>query len=172
MSLYVFKPYADIFPKLFEEEKSRLLTYLKRPYQIEHVGSTAVPNLGGKGVIDICIVVPQEDREEVWKAFEQAGYQLRENFTPDMHVSHTIILPDSVETKRKYQIHIQQPNSQWLKEALAFRDYLRNHPEDVKRYEEIKQKAADESSQEREKYLAIKSPVIHNILAKALKEQT
>lgn len=89
-----------------------------------------------------------------------------------MHVSHIVFLPDMNESKRKYQIHIEPPHSKWLKEALSFRNYLRKHPEDVKRYEEIKQKAADESNQKRAKYLAIKSPVIQDILEKALKEET
>lgn len=49
MGSYVFKSYNPIFPKLFEAEKKRLLSFLKKDYQIEHAGSTAVPNLGGRG---------------------------------------------------------------------------------------------------------------------------
>lgn len=56
---YVFKPYNPVFSKLFETEKKRLSNYLTGLFRIEHVGSTAVPGLGGKGIIDIYIVVPE-----------------------------------------------------------------------------------------------------------------
>lgn len=170
MGIYVFKPYDPIFAQLFENEKKRLKSFLKKDYQIEHVGSTAVPGLGGKGIIDICIVVPDEDRDKVWNTLVEAGYKIRPNFTPDMHVSHTIYLPDPIERERKYHIHIRNPHAQWLKEVLAFRDYLRKHPEDVKRYADIKKKAAQEADEDREKYLAIKGQVIDDIMKKALKE--
>lgn len=170
MGSYVFKPYNPIFPQLFENEKKRLLTFLKKNYQIEHIGSTAIPNLGGKGIIDICIVVPDEDKDEIWNKLMEAGYTLRENFTPDSHVSHTIYLPDPIEGERKYHTHVRDHHSQWLKEALTFRDYLKKHPEDVKRYADVKKKAAEEANEDRDEYLAIKGPIIDDILKKALKE--
>ena len=47
---YVFKPYSKIFPELFQKEKERISPNLKEALAIEHVGSTAVPGLGGKGI--------------------------------------------------------------------------------------------------------------------------
>ncbi|HEX4839092.1 MAG TPA: GrpB family protein [Rhabdochlamydiaceae bacterium] len=47
MSKYVFKPYNRIFPELFETEKKRIAAVIKPKTIIEHIGSTAVPNLGG-----------------------------------------------------------------------------------------------------------------------------
>lgn len=170
MGSYVFKPYDPIFPQLFDDEKKRIQSFFEKDYQIEHVGSTAVPGLGGKGIIDICLVVPEEDKEKVWNALVEAGYTLRPDFTPESHVSHVIYLPDPIEEKRKYHIHIRGPKSQWLKEAIAFRDYLRNHPEDVKRYADIKKKAAEMAAEDKDKYLVIKGPIIDDILKKALKE--
>lgn len=61
MSKYVFKPYNSIFPELFEKEKERLSKYLTGEYQIEHVGSTAVQGLGGKGIIDIYLATPRKN---------------------------------------------------------------------------------------------------------------
>ena len=51
MKKYVFKPYNPKFPVLFEQEKQRIASHLKEKAPIEHVGSTAVPGLGGKGII-------------------------------------------------------------------------------------------------------------------------
>lgn len=61
-----FQPYDPIFIQLFEAGKERLLKFLGKQYPIEHIGSTAVPNLGGKGVTDICIIVPKKEQEKVW----------------------------------------------------------------------------------------------------------
>jgi len=52
---YVFKAYSPIFPKLFEKEKDRIKKILGENDLIEHVGSTAVPGLGGKEINDIYI---------------------------------------------------------------------------------------------------------------------
>lgn len=167
---YVFKPYNPIFPQLFESEKKRLLTFLKKDYRIEHVGSTAVPGLGGKGIIDICIIVPDEDKDTVWNDLVKAGYDVRQNFNPDSHVSHTIYLPDPIDGERKYHIHVRNSESKWVKEALAFRDYLMKHPEDIKKYAIAKKKAAEEANGDRDKYLAVKGPVIDDIYKRALEE--
>lgn len=61
MLKYVFRPYDPIFPKLFIKEKNRLKKFLGRTVLIEHVGSTAIPGLGGKGIIDIAIAAPDKN---------------------------------------------------------------------------------------------------------------
>ncbi len=59
---YVYKPYNELFSKLFLQEKARLLSILNEEcIDIEHVGSTAVPDLGGKGIVDIGITVIKQD---------------------------------------------------------------------------------------------------------------
>ena len=50
---YIFRPYNPIFPELFKNEKERMEKILGDNLKIEHIGSTAVMGLGGKGVIDI-----------------------------------------------------------------------------------------------------------------------
>lgn len=167
MTRYDFKPYDPIFPELFNEEKARLLTFLNKPYRIEHVGSTAVPNLGGKGIIDICIEAPSEDTNDVWSSLEKAGYKLRPHYTPAMHVSHVIYLSDPIDGERKYHIRIVDEDSQWLKDALSFITYLATHEEDRQRYEDIKKVAAELADQDKDRYMDIKNPVIDDIKRKA-----
>lgn len=59
---YVYKPYNELFSKLFLEEKRRLLNILKEEcFDVKHIGSTAIPGLGGKGIIDIGITVAKEN---------------------------------------------------------------------------------------------------------------
>lgn len=168
MSKYVFKPYNSIFPKLFEKEKERLSKYLTGDYQIEHVGSTAVQNLGGKGIIDIYLVTPKESLKKISREVLDSGYEYRPRVSPDQHVFHRIDLPDPIEGTRRYNIHISYPEAEDFKQAIVFRDYLRKHPLDSKKYAQAKKKAAQESNQDKDEYMAIKTPTIHEILNKAL----
>ena len=55
MKKYVFKSYNKIFPEIFEKEKEKICDFIEETILIEHVGSTSIPNLGGKGIIDIAI---------------------------------------------------------------------------------------------------------------------
>lgn len=172
MSKYVFKPYNPIFPTLFKNEKKRLKLYLTHEYRIEHVGSTAVPNLGGKGIIDIYIVAPKEDLERISQEVLKAKYEYRPRVSVDQHVFHRIDLPDPLDGIRRYHIHISFPEAEDFQNAIKFRDYLRRHPEAVKQYAKIKQKAAQDASQDKNTYMLIKTPVIEEILHKALLEHS
>ena len=170
MSKYVFKPYHPVFPQLFEDEKKRLSKFLSGNVQIEHVGSTAVPGLGGKGIIDIYIVGPRDDLDRVSAEVLKSGYEYRPRVSVDQHVFHRIDLPDPIEGTRRYHVHISYPEAEDFKQAIKFRDYLRSHPQDVQKYAEAKQKAANEADQDKDKYMAIKTPAISEILEKVLKQ--
>ena len=163
---YVFKPYNPIFPTLFEKEKSRIAAHLGRAVAIEHIGSTAVPGLGGKGIIDIAIAVDRNEIENVSKKIQEIGYEFRPNFSTPDRFYFVAIRPDPEEGERRYHIHLTYPeNSEW-KDLIFVRDYLRAHPEEAREYEELKKKAASEANQEGEKYRAIKNPLIRKILQK------
>ncbi len=169
MKKYVFKPYNPIFPILFEKEKLRLQKYLTGSYQIEHIGSTAIPKLGGKGIIDIYIAVPKGQMKQTSQEIQQAGYEFRMQASKmHHHLFHRIYLPDDLEGIRTYHVHITYPEQQDWINTLAFRDYLRTHPQDVKEYAEIKKKAATEANEDKDAYMTIKSPMMQEILQKAL----
>ena len=67
---YPHIPYSNNYPKLFEIEKERIKKILDN-VTIEHFGSTAVPNLGGKGYIDIYVVVDKNDLNKTSKMGKQ-----------------------------------------------------------------------------------------------------
>src|SRR5579862_6481618 len=75
MKKYVFKPYSKIFPLLFDQEKLRLASHLKGDLKIEHVGSTAVSQLEGKGIIDIAIAVDKKEMDSISKQLQELGYE-------------------------------------------------------------------------------------------------
>lgn len=168
MKKYVYKPYNPLYPSIFQKEKNKLETILGNDAIIEHIGSTAVPGLGGKGIIDIMIAVPREDMEKFSGLVQKTGYEYKASGGNEERIFHQRDKALKAGGLIRYHLHLAFPESKEWKEAIAFRDYLRSHPEDVKRYEEIKKKAALESDQTKEKYMAIKEPVIQDILKKAL----
>lgn len=171
MKKYVFRPYKDFYPVLYLREAKRLRSFLGGFVSLEHIGSTAVPGLGGKGVVDIYVIVPKKDMGKYSKLIQKAGYEYKSSGGDKNRIFHQ---RDSKELSGKtirYHLHLTFPENQDWKNSILFRDYLRQHSEEAKRYAQIKQQAAKESNQTKEKYMAIKEPVIKEILDKALKEQ-
>jgi GrpB-like predicted nucleotidyltransferase (UPF0157 family) len=164
MKKYVFKPYSNKFPKLFEMEKQRLLAEIKNQVLIEHVGSTAVPGLGGKGIIDIAIGAKKSEFEELTAKLQALGYEFRPHFSTPDRLYFIIFLPDEDEGTRRYHLHLMAPECTEWKEMLYFRDYLKAHPEEAKHYADLKKNASEEVNEEGEKYRALKAPFFKKIL--------
>lgn len=132
MKKYVFKPYSKIFPELFQKEKKRISPNLKEFLAIEHVGSTAVPGLGGKGIVDIAIAVNKANMESTSKQLQELGYEYRPTFSTPDRFYFIIYLPDPEEESRRYHIHLTYPENNEWKELIGFRDYLRHHQKNSK----------------------------------------
>lgn len=163
MKKYVFKPYSKIFPELFEKEKERIEAFIETDAVIEHIGSTAIPSLGGKGIIDIAIAVKKENLAKVSRQLQSIGYEFRPTFSTPDRLYFIIYLPDLEEGIRRYHIHLTYPeNSEW-KEFLAFRNHLRKHPESLQEYEKMKQEAAQEANDDGERYRKLKSPMFEKV---------
>ncbi len=163
MKKYVFKPYSKIFPELFEKEKQRILAHVKTALTVEHIGSTAVPDLGGKGIIDIVIAVNKANMDSISKQLQDLGYEYRPTFSTPDRFYFVIYLPDSEEENRRYHIHLTYPENNEWKELIGFRDYLRLHPAELQEYAELKKQAAFEANQEGDRYRKIKEPMFEKI---------
>ncbi|MBM3197794.1 MAG: GrpB family protein [Chlamydiae bacterium] len=136
MQKYVFTNYHEIFPTLFALEKERLASLL--PYaEVAHVGSSAVPGLGGKGMIDIAIQVPEKAILSALDTLKSLSYIEKAG----VFSSHFFLyqdLPDPIQNIRRYHVHLlPEGHSEWLR-FLRFRDFLRAHPDACRQYEEIK----------------------------------
>lgn len=163
MKKYVFKPYSKTFPDLFQKEKERIASNVNLQLVIEHIGSTAVPGLGGKGIIDIAIAVDKENIEQVSKQIQAIGYEFRPTFSTTDRLYFITYLTDLEEENRRYHIHLTYPeNSEW-KEFLWFRDYLRSHSKEAQEYAELKERATLEADGEGEKYRKLKEPIFKKI---------
>ena len=144
---YIFRPYNAIFPKLYKLEKIRLQKILGKDIQIDHIGSTAVPGLGGKGVIDISVAVPRKDWSDISTKLKNAGYKYKkkDEQREKERLFFMANLSDGELGTRIYHIHLTYPESLELKRELGFRDYLNTHSEAKEEYAGIKIKAAQEA---------------------------
>lgn len=146
----------------YAREEARIRRALGgRALQIEHVGSTAVPGLAAKPVIDIILVVADSADEISYVAdLEAAGYQLRFR-EPDWHQHRFLVDPPAV------QIHVFGVGSTEVARMLLFRDRLRSYPEDRELYERTKRELAARRWSYVQDYADAKSTVVEKIIARA-----
>jgi GrpB-like predicted nucleotidyltransferase (UPF0157 family) len=154
------------WPDRFKEERralARVLTpWLAGP--IEHIGSTAVPGLAAKPIIDIMAGVETlEGSRGAIDAVVLLGYCY---FPYQAHLRHWFCKPsDSVRTHHLHLVPVDSP--QWLR-PIAFRNYLRAHHEIAAEYEQLKRELALKFKFDREAYTEAKGMFIDPITAKAL----
>lgn len=166
---YSFLPYNSIFPELFKKEKSYLQRILGNNITIEHFGSTSVPGLGGKGVIDIYILTSKDKIKSTSDILQKNGYVFSDFFKDDDHLLHQI---NKLENNKKYHyhIHLSSLGNNNFKDCIIFRDYLRTHPEAVKKYTQLKKIALNKIKDITDKkevikiYLDTKKPIIEEII--------
>lgn len=102
---------------------------------IEHIGSTAVPGLAGKPTVDVLVLVDDiASVDQFTKAMDAAGYtSLGEYVTNGAR-----LFVKEKDNSRVVNVHVFQKDHPHVKEMLALRNYLRNHPKIVKQYSELK----------------------------------
>lgn len=165
---YVFKVYDLSFPELFEKEEERIKKILGKNDLIEHIGSTSVPGLGGKGIIDICIATSKRKLKFISEKLQEIGYEFGREGGSKERLFHKSSLKDERGNLRTYHVHVTFKESQEWKNVIIFRNYLKNHPEEVKKYAEIKKIAAKKAKEDREIYMQTKKPLIDEMVKKAL----
>jgi GrpB-like predicted nucleotidyltransferase (UPF0157 family) len=164
---FVITDYDPAWPAMFEREAASIRAALAGvAARIEHVGSTAVPGLAAKPIIDIQISVEEmTPRERFVAPLEALGYEfLTDPTDPD----HEFLQKDEDGTRR-YQIHVCPVASEWERRHLAFRDHLRKHPEDAARYAELKRRLAAEHPNDIMAYLDAKTPLIREMEARGFR---
>lgn len=156
--------YDPRWPELFRRETERIRAVLgERVLQIEHVGSTSVPGLAAKPIIDILLVVADSADEQAYVApLEAAGYVLRIR-EPDWHEHRVLKGPDT-----NVNLHVFSNGSDEIERMLAFRDRLRSNDADRLSYEHSKRELAQRRWKYVQDYADAKSEVVEKIVARAL----
>jgi GrpB-like predicted nucleotidyltransferase (UPF0157 family) len=152
------------WPRLFAREAARIRDVLRgRALVIEHVGSTSVPDLAAKPIIDmLLLVVDSTDETNYVPALEAAGYVLRHR-EPDWYQHRLFHGPDTA-----VNLHVFSEGCEEAERMLRFRDWLRRHPDDRALYEQTKRDLARRTWAFRQQYADAKSEVVQAILARAL----
>ncbi len=164
---YAYKPYSNRLPELFYQEKNRILKLVTHTKDFQHIGSTAVVGLGGKGIIDIAILVDQKYLHVTAEQLKQLGYLHRENHSTIDRWYFRVDLPDDEQGLRRYHIHLMfEENEEW-KNFILFRDYLKEHPDALKEYADLKEKIASHVGEDGARYRQFKDPFFKQIIAKA-----
>ena len=127
---------------------------------IEHVGSTSVPGLSAKPIIDIDVVVRAGDVQAAIQALAGIGYNHEGNLGIPGREAFGY---SGKEHLREHHLYLCPENSPELKRHLAFRDFLRTHPQAVEEYSRIKLEAAKLFPHDIDGYINHKSPVIEKI---------
>jgi GrpB-like predicted nucleotidyltransferase (UPF0157 family) len=129
--------------------------------RIEHVGSTAVPGLAAKPVVDIQVSVPDVDDESAFApALEGLGLQLRYRH----HGLGWRYFRPRPGLPRDVQVHVCTAGSTWERRHLLFRDYLRAHPDAAHAYADVKHRVAADHHLDRIGYNDAKGPFIDETL--------
>ncbi|HEY7770989.1 GrpB family protein [Longimicrobium sp.] len=136
-------PHDPRWRDAFESEAERIVAALgPNVFAIHHIGSTAIPGIHAKPVIDLLVEV--DDIEAIdarGSAMESIGYQVMGEFGMP---GRRYFRKDDRDGTRTHQVHAFRAGSGEVKRHLAFRDYMIAHPADAERYGELKRKLAEE----------------------------
>lgn len=151
------------WPQLFEREATRIRAGLgHQALLIEHVGSTSVPGLAAKPIIDILLVVADSADEAAYvPALEALGYVLRIR-EPDWNEHRMLKGPDT-----DVNLHVFSQGCAEIERMLLFRNWLRHNADDRRLYEDTKRKLAEQPWKYMQNYADAKSAVVEEIMVRA-----
>jgi GrpB-like predicted nucleotidyltransferase (UPF0157 family)/ABC-type nitrate/sulfonate/bicarbonate transport system ATPase subunit len=154
--------YDAEWPAVYERLRSRLVNALgELVLRVEHVGSTAVPGLAAKPIVDLYGVVEAEALPQAIARLEQIGYVKEGQLGVPGRVGFAWPAGES-----RHHLYLCAPDHLGLDELLRFRDHLRSHPADAAAYGELKRSLAQEHRNDREAYARAKTAFIEGILGK------
>ena len=156
----VIVDHDTLWAERYEHEHSRIVAALgDRVLRLEHIGSTSVPGLAAKPIIDIDLsVVDVEDEDAFVPDLVAAGYVLRVR-----EPEHRMLRTPELDV----HLHVCGHRSEWEQRHVVFRDWLRTHPDDRQRYEDVKRKLSRRDWNDMNDYADAKSDVVADIMSRA-----
>ena len=159
--------YDSRWPGLYAQEAAEIRqAFGASLIALEHIGSTSVPGLAAKPVIDIQAVVRLlADMDVVIPKLTVLGWQ-QGVFALDPE-TRLYFKKYNASGVRTWQLHVYEPSHPAASAHLLFRDYLRTHPEEARRYEALKRELAERFSSDRLAYNDAKTVYVEAVVAKA-----
>ena len=171
MSYYLSKriviaPYDARWPRLFEEECGRLQEALGDfARRIEHIGSTSVPGLGAKPILDISVGAESRDGVDAYlPALGALGY---EDCRIEPVFERRMFSKGGPYNEGSHHLHVTDVGSTVWAGPILLRDYLRAHPEEARWYERVKREAAATAGNDLNHYYHLKGPCVETLTARA-----
>jgi GrpB-like predicted nucleotidyltransferase (UPF0157 family) len=158
-------PYDSAWPARFEQERSSLEKVLGGSITggIHHVGSTSVPGLAAKPVIDILVGIDDLETASAYiDPLAGLGYLYAPYRRDEML---WFCKPDPAH--RTHHLHLVPTDSPRYRAELTFRDYLREHPDTAEQYAALKRLLVSQFEHDREAYTQAKADFIHRVLDRA-----
>lgn len=158
--------YDPTWPRLFSSEAAKIRGALgDLAIDLHHVGSTAVPGLRSKPIVDILVTVADIADLPAYRApLERIGYAFTCHAEfPDFH-----FFGRPRRRPRRYHVHVCQSGSVHERRHLAVRDYLSSHPQEARQYGSIKAEAAASFPGDRVAYMDAKGPWVNDLEGRAL----
>ena len=164
-------PYNPQWKKAFEAESQQIAKVLAENLVVmHHIGSTAIPHIYAKPVIDFLIEVSALDLvTEQTPGMEVLGYEAMGAMGI---VGRRYFRKENPPGIRTHNVHVYEVDSPEIERHLAFRDYLIAHPEDAEKYSQLKQELAQKYPQDLEGYMDGKDEFIKIRERKAIQWQT
>lgn len=165
MSQVVVDPYSTRWPVVFDTVRDELSSALVPvAATIEHIGSTSVPGLAAKPVVDVLVGVRAlADVESRIPALDAGGYGYVQKYERELPMRRYFVKA-SVSSLRVH-VHAVEQGSRLWREHLAFRDALRADAELRARYQQLKLQLAAAHADDKSAYTAAKAPFIQSVLA-------
>lgn len=154
------------WPERFEEEAHRLREAFGADLvSIHHIGSTAVPGLPAKPILDLMPLVRDvRQADAAATALLHLGYEARGEYGI---AGRRYFVRQDLRGRRTHHLHAFQADHPAAADHLSFRDYLRAHPEQARRYAELKMRSAERFPRDSRRYSEAKAALVQDLLARA-----
>jgi GrpB-like predicted nucleotidyltransferase (UPF0157 family) len=161
--------YDSRWASMFEEARSEIVGRCGAlVVGVEHVGSTSVPGLGAKPIIDIMAAVERlDDARALVEPLAAIGFE----FVPKNDFPDRRFFRRGLRGAGTHHLHVVERGSWEWRRHLLFRDHLRAHPERAAEYERLKRALAAEHGPDRGAYTDAKTPFIESVVERALAEE-
>lgn len=162
-------PHDPSWAEQANREANRLLDATGSLFsQISHVGSTSIPGIAAKPIVDLVAVAASLDRlDEARPEIEALGYAWHGEY--GLEGRRFCTLTDPASGLRKFHLHCYAEGDHSIRRHLAFRDYMRAHPDQAQAYEEMKRHCAAKHPDDSHAYTECKDRWIKRVEAEALK---
>ncbi|MDZ4477349.1 MULTISPECIES: GrpB family protein [Bacillus cereus group] len=164
MRKIVVVPHENHWSEKFQMEAKRLKSAMPETVKIYHIGSTSVPGLAAKPIIDMIMEVENIERVDGWnERFIELGYIVK----GENGISRRRYFIHGTEEKRSYHLHVFEKGNPEIVRHLAFRDYMMAHCEEAEAYATLKKELAEKYTYDDALYTEGKNEFVRNVDEKA-----